>query len=98
MRFAVVGLLLLMVFGTGAAVAGPDGRGPAARLSEALGGTLDGDLGEAGALEHPIDYSAITINPGRAIEYRRRVELERRLATQTALASRSPLPVLSVGR
>jgi hypothetical protein len=79
---AGAGLLALISFGPVPARAGPDGTGPGARLSATLGGTLDFELGEAGNLTHPIDYSTITINPGRAVEYRRRVALEIRLAAQ----------------
>ena len=85
-RIAGIGLLFLISFGPVPARAGPDGTGPGARLSAVLGGTLDCDLGEAGSLSHPIDYSAITINPGRALEYRRRVALEMRLAAQAGNA------------
>ena len=91
-KIAAVGLLLLIPFGPVPARAGPDGTGPGARLSATLGGTLDFDLGEAGNLAHPIDYSSITINPGRAVEYRRRVALEMRLAADLQSVDRQPSP------
>jgi len=69
-----------MAFRTPPASAGPDAGNPVCRLSAALGGVLDSDLGEAGELDHRIDYSAIPLHEGRAIEYRRRVALELRLA------------------
>lgn len=80
----VGGCLLSLALATVPALAAPDGMTPAAQLSAALGGNLDWDLGEAGRLEHPIDYSAIRLYPGRSIEYRRRVAQEMRLAAGSA--------------
>ena len=80
LRTASAVLLLLAALGSLPAYASPDGLTPAARLSAALGGTLDWNLGEAGELDHPIDYRSVTLHPGRSIEYRRRVALERELA------------------
>jgi hypothetical protein len=89
MRLAgfMAGLVLAMA-APASAIAGLPATGPAAGLTAALGGTLDSDIGEAGALSRPVDYSAIRLIPGRAIEYRRRVALESRLA-ETSPGSRS---------
>jgi hypothetical protein len=73
-------VLLLLALGSLHARANPQGFGPAARLSAAVGGSLDSDLGEAGCLAHEIDYSLIRLMPGRSVEYRRRVALEMQLA------------------
>ncbi len=81
---------LSMVLGTPAASAGPDDRAPGARLSTALGGTLDWDLGEAGELAHPVDYAGIKLYPGRAAEYRRRVAEEQRRAARSAMSLPPP--------
>jgi hypothetical protein len=83
MRFAqIVGIagLWLVALGNTPGQASPRGFSPAAGLSAAAGGSLDSDLGEAGSLAHPIDYSSIRLIPGRSIEYRRRVALEMQLA------------------
>lgn len=52
------------------------GSRAAAALSAVVGGTLDSDQGEAGALAHPIDWASIPLHLGRSVEYRRRVALE----------------------
>jgi hypothetical protein len=54
---------------------------PAAKLSAALGGTLNSEIGEAGALDHPVDDSSVMRRPGRSDEYRRRVILEMQVAS-----------------
>jgi hypothetical protein len=72
--------LLLLALGSTPAPANP--QGPAARLSAAAGGSLDSDLGEAGCLAHPIDYSSIRLIPGRSADYRRLVA-EMQLAAQS---------------
>ena len=87
-RFLGVVSLLLASFATDASFAAPPSAGPAARLSAAIGGILDIDLGEAGALAHDLDYSSIRLMPGRGIEYRRRVALEMQRDAQSTAASR----------
>ena len=79
----IVGMagLLLLALGSTPAPASP--LSPAATLSAAAGGSLDSDLGEAGCLAHPIDYSSIRLIPGRSVEYRRRVALEMQLAARS---------------
>ena len=79
MRFAsilIVAFVGALTFGAPAARADPEGLSPAAKLSAALGGTLDSDIGEAGALDHPVNDSSVMRRPGRTDEYRRRVILE----------------------
>ena len=75
-------LAVLVLGGAATHAAGPDASGRAARLSEALGGTLDSELGEAGGLAHAVDDSTIVIRPGRSVEYRRRVALEMQAGTR----------------
>ena len=72
---AVLGLILA-VCEPMSARAGLPGSEPAATLSAALGGVLNADIGEAGALASEIDWTAIKLIPGRSVEYRRRVALE----------------------
>jgi len=91
LRTASAVLLLLTALGSLPALASPNGLPPAALLTAALGGTLDWNLGEAGELDHPIDYRSITLHPGRSIEYRRRIALERELA---ATVDGKPAPLI----
>jgi hypothetical protein len=86
-RFAnilVVVLVGALTFGASVAHADPKRLTAAARLSAALGGSLDSDIGEAGALDRPVDESSIMRRPGRSDEYRRRVvfEMHRLAATR----------------
>jgi hypothetical protein len=69
----VVGALMCAA---AAAHADPEVLGRTARLSAALGGKLDPDMGEAGGLDHNVDYSTVAVRPGRSAEYRRRVAVE----------------------
>jgi len=87
-KIAGIAALLLVSLGPAASLAHPQGAGPAARLSAALGGVLDSDVGEAGSLAHPIDYSSIELIPGRSVEYRRRVALEKSAAERLTVARR----------
>jgi hypothetical protein len=87
-RFAVIASLLLAFLGPVPACAGPRTVGPAARLSAAMGGILDDDLGEAGSLAHPIDYPSIRLIPGRSADYRRRVALEKIAAARMTVTPR----------
>lgn len=75
-EFVRLAALVAMAFGAVGTHAGTEGSGRAAKLSAAVGGTLDSDVGEAGALAHEIDYASVTLRPGRSVEYRRRVALE----------------------
>jgi hypothetical protein len=68
-----VALVGALTVGAAPAHADPEGSNRAARLSAAWGGTLDSDIGEAGSLVHPVDYSSVVVRPGRSAEYRRRV-------------------------
>jgi len=85
-EFVKLAAFVVLTAGSAAAHAGPTAQGPAAKLSNALGGTLDSEVGEAGALAHEIDYASVTLRPGRSLEYRRRVALDSRFATHPALA------------
>jgi hypothetical protein len=91
MNAQIVGMagLLLVAFGGTSARASPQGVGAAAKLSAAAGGSLDSDLGEAGCLAHPIDYSSIRLRPGRSVEYRRRVALEMQAGRASAPSGRT---------
>jgi hypothetical protein len=87
-EFVNLAALVALTLGSAATHASPDAPGPARKLSAALGGTLDTDIGEAGALAHAIDYATLTLHPGRSAEYRRRVALEfERAARSTRTAN-----------
>jgi hypothetical protein len=70
-------------FGAACTHAGPEVSAHAARLSAALEGTLDSNIGEAGPLDHRVDDSSIMPRPGRSAEYRQRVALEMQTAAQS---------------
>ena len=85
MRFANIFILAFIgafTFGAPAAYADPEAWTSATKLSTALAGSLDSDIGEAGALDHPVDFSSIMRRPGRTDEYRRRVTLEMQMASR----------------
>ena len=85
MRFAnifIAALVGALTLGAPAACANPEALRPATKLSTALAGSLDSDIGEAGALDHPVDYSSASRRPGRSDEYRRRVALEMQVAAR----------------
>ena len=86
--FPALSALVLLTLVPAAALAGP---APATRLTEALGGTLDNEVGESGGLARPIDEASIVIRPGRSIEYRRRVAAEAKgqLFMKTVVSYRS---------
>ena len=71
-------------FGAGSTptYADPKPSSRAAQLSAALEGTLDSEIGEAGALDRPVDFSSIVRRPGRTAEYRRRVASEMQLTAK----------------
>lgn len=71
----VPGVVVFVVLGLWAvpALAGPESSGRAGRLSAALGGTLDSELGEAAALKDGFDYASVTPRAGRGEDYRREV-------------------------
>ena len=75
-EFVKLAALVVLAAGSAATHAGPESSGRAGKLSDAMGGILDCDLGEAGALAHEIDYAQLTLRPGRAVEFRRRVAQE----------------------
>jgi hypothetical protein len=81
-HFPALAALVFAAATSAVACANPEHAGPGARLSAALGGTLDSDVGEAGGLAHDLDRSKIEIRPGRSIEYRRRVALDIQIALQ----------------
>ena len=83
----VVGIAGTLPVRAGPEAGGRDAMSPPTRLSAVLGGALDTEVGEAGAIDRPIDWASITVRPGRAAEYRRRVALERRLAGAATLAA-----------
>jgi hypothetical protein len=78
-RLALVGALTL---GAAPTFADAEPSGRAAKLSAAWGGSLNSDIGEAGALDHPVDFSSFVPRPGRSAEYRRLVALEMQMAAQ----------------
>ena len=85
MRFAnifIAAFVGALTLGAPAAYADTEALRPAAKLTAALAGSLDSDIGEAGALDHPVDYSSASRRPGRSDEYRRRVALEMQLAAR----------------
>jgi len=84
-RFANIFVLALvgaLTFGAPTACADPEPSSRAAKLSAALGGALDSDIGEAGALDRPVDDSTVVRRPGRTDEYRRRVAQEMQMAAR----------------
>jgi hypothetical protein len=84
-RFAnifIVAFAGAFTLGSTAAYADPEALSPAAKLSAALAGSLDSDIGEAGALDHSVDYSSVMRRPARSDEYRQRVALEMQLAAR----------------
>ena len=82
--FASLAAVVLMLGAPMACRADAPVSSAAARLSAVAGGMLDSDLGEGGALAQPIDYDSVRLMPGRALEYRRRIALEMRLAAASA--------------
>jgi hypothetical protein len=95
-EFVNLAALVALTLGSAATHAAPDAPGPARKLSAALGGTLDTDIGEAGALAHAIDYASLTLHPGRSAEYRRRVAVESELAARSARTGRARAPASSL--
>jgi hypothetical protein len=79
----LLGVMFLGALAFGATQARADGMGQAAKLSAALGGILDTELGEAGALTDGTAFSSAVLWPGRGAEYRRRVALETQRAAQS---------------
>ena len=77
-----------LIFGTTPTLADPQLSSRAAKLSAALEGTLDSDIGEAGALDQRIEYASVLRRPGRSAEYRRRVALEMQMAAQASAGTR----------
>ena len=83
MRFAGLrgkAAILVLTLTAVTAQAGPQTPGLAAKLSAALGGALDSELGEAGAMDCRGPCPAVTLRSSAADDYRRRVALERQRA------------------
>jgi hypothetical protein len=85
--------VLVLTLAAVSAHAGPQIPGLAARLSAALGGPLDTELGEAAAMDCQGPCPAVTLRCSAADDYRRRVALERQRAEPwTADAFTRPSP------
>ena len=83
-------VLILLAFSAPPAQAGPEGFRAAARLNAALEGTLDSDMGEAGALKCTDPCSPVALRSSRSDEYRQRVARERLLAARELLTAAPP--------
>jgi hypothetical protein len=82
-----------LAFGAAAAHADPEASSRAAKLSAALGGTLNSDIGEAGDIDHHVEFSPAMLRPGRSVEYRRRVALEMQMAAQSGASGNRAAPM-----
>lgn len=83
-RFSAQAAFVVLALGAVAAQAGPQSAGLAAKLNAALGGTLNPDLGEAGAMDCKGPCPQVTLRSSAADEYRRRVALGQRAERWTA--------------
>lgn len=90
MRFANICSVVFvgaLTLGATPARADPEASSRAAKLSAALGGTLNTDIGEAGGLDHNVEFSSAMLRPGRSVEYRRRIALEMQMGAQSGAGS-----------
>lgn len=93
MRFASLlakTALVALILGPLPARAGPEAQGRAAKLSTALGGRLDSELGESGASRCAAECAPVALRPSRSDEYRQRVAREMQLAAHSRVATLGP--------